>query len=237
MTRALNLFVPLLTIAIAGYATYQFMGAWTPDELASPSDGGGGGGQVSDDVKGGAEDSLLQTENYRRALATIRGESGAAPNVGYLRLAPGRINTEIYRGQDGRRLITIGRDGKEASVVTVNSPSSVPGMSPALLNPLAPQRIIGAIAERQKRPANAVADDVDYLVISAAGRDEPTWSVFLKSGEPRFFVAAANGRRLRVPGEPDTQAQQRSLERATRIARCVTDANGDTTKIQACLQR
>ncbi|MFN8130193.1 MAG: hypothetical protein U0R70_01450 [Solirubrobacteraceae bacterium] len=241
MTRALNLLVPLATIAVAGFFSYQFMGSWTPDNLASPSDSGGsssgGSSQVSDDVKGSASDSLLQTENFRKAVRTIAGEAGAARTIAYVRLAPGRINTQVYRGTDGARLITIGRDGTEAQVITTSSTNTGDGFAPPTLNPLAPQRIISGIAERQHRSSTAVADDIDYMVITGTGSLAPTWSVFLKSGSPRFYVAKANGKRVIEPGKPVAPSSPpKTAQDAQKLADCVRKANGDVVEIQSCLQ-
>jgi hypothetical protein len=192
--------VPLLAAAAGAWGGYALMHAVAPkSDKASAGSGSVGSAPGREaptgpppELNGGDAKSMLRPEQLRKALAIMRREGGGpGARVGYIRLAPGRINTSIdgdgeditlYLAPDGRlydRSESSGGAGSPSDDIQV-------GRIPAG----APWKIVRALGEK----AGIRPDDVDYMLIqvdSISGKSE--WLVYLKGVNRSYYRAALNG--------------------------------------------
>ena len=150
--------------------------------------------RVPDDpeaVLGNQEIALVRPRNLERALAVLERERRRAEGVfDGLRIAPGRIDTQVRRSN---RIINlqIRADFKIPFRNEIEFPTQrrilERGLRGRDVNPRVPARLLRAIDARRR--GSTAARDVDYLVVRKdIIEGDVYWSAFLQSGpEPRAW--------------------------------------------------
>jgi hypothetical protein len=165
----------LVAVAGAGCADSTSV----PREASSPN---------PDSVSGTDPQALQRPANLRRALARLEKErQGLEGRYSSLRIAPGRIDTEIAGPQRTMNLQI--RPDMSIPFVTTR-PTSVPdrdGLVGSDVDVKMPERLLARIDKR--RSSNA-AGDLDYIVVAKSNIDRTlSWSAFLDAGpRPRSFL-------------------------------------------------
>jgi hypothetical protein len=196
------------------------------------------------EVKGLDGLSLLREPNLRRALAKVA--AGPRPLVSDIRVAPERADVTVRDADGSRKILSIDPGfGVKERDFGVGDDTAV---TAAQIDARAPERMVRAVAER----TGLGADAVDYVTMSFSGTGERSWYMALDKGPARTrqWIAAADGRDLRKPGElsqaqrnadakrrRDLEASQRRFKRTlgqrTACLRRATDA----TAAARCIQR
>ena len=127
----------------------------------------------SEEPRGLDEGSLLTRPVLERAVKAMRVAELGRP-VSF-RVAAGRVDAQLVTSKGRLRSVQVGPAGVPREI-SVSEAGNVPSMPWSAVDPHAPQRLVRAAAEREKRSAH----DVDYLVLLDLG--EPTWGLFFKGG-------------------------------------------------------
>jgi hypothetical protein len=195
----MRIIVPLLAAAVGVWGGYSLMHAVAPGAKTDATRTDSAGVPVQQtpsgpppERNGGDAKSMLRPEQMRRALAIMRREGGGpGARLSYIRLAPGRINTDVVG--DGKHInLYLAPDGQ----VYFRSESSGGASSPdddirvGKIPAGAPWRIVRHLRES----AGITPDDIDYMVIQVepiSGKTE--WLVYLKGVNRSYYRAALNG--------------------------------------------
>ena len=203
-----RLLIPLAAIAIAVFATSRLMVAIDPGEAhptgltGAYSDTADGkprkekGDDHGDRKKASHEThSFFSSSGVRELQRLIRKEAGPESRVSLFRLQSdaAQVFTRAAGGSGGKMLvIERGPRVKFSASTPVAAPG---GFTLGALDPNAPGRILGAIAELSHAPASRV----DYMVFSVNPIDrEGRWDAFLTAGATHF-AADAHGRHVTQP--------------------------------------
>lgn len=120
-----------------------------------------------------ASGSLLTRPVLQRAITALRSSELGRPMS--LRVAESRVDAALIDARGKLSVVQVGPDG-EPRVITTTSAGQRAGIPWSAVDPGAPQKLVRAAAEREKR----TAADVDYLVLMPLA--EPTWGLFFKDG-------------------------------------------------------
>jgi hypothetical protein len=195
----LRIIVPLLAAAVGAFGGYALMHGVAPGTKTDATRTDSAGVPVQQtpsgpppELKGGDPKSMLRPEQMRRALAIMEREGGGpGARVEYIRLAPGRINTDI--AGDGKRIdLYLAPDGRLYSRSESSSGASSPDDDIAVgkIPAGAPWRIVRNLRES----AGLTPDDIDYMLIQREPISEKfQWLVYLKGVNRSYYRAALNG--------------------------------------------
>jgi hypothetical protein len=157
-------------------------------------------GKDPDLVRGNEEIALVRPRNLARGLVVLERRRVRAEGVlDGLRIAPGRIDTQVRNRQE-----IINLQLRVDFSIPLSNKVDFPGNERTIANglrardvdPRVPLRILRKI-DRRRRGSSAAAD-LDYMVVSRGPIDRAIgWAVFLKRG-PRPRSWRAEGRRLEL---------------------------------------
>ena len=137
-------------------------------------------------ARGLDEGSLLTRPVLARAIRAMRvAELGRPANF---RVAADRIDARLVTANGGHRHVQAGPAGVPREL-SFSKGGRVPAMPWSAVDPGAPQRLVRAATEREKRSAH----DVDYLTLLDLGK--PTWGLFFEDGT--HYQGDAAGRIIR----------------------------------------
>jgi hypothetical protein len=145
-----------------------------------------------DDVRGTDPSALTRPANLRQALALLERRRARVRGVlDDLRIAPGRIDTEIVRPDDRRTSLQIRADLQVAFESTHDFPTRAGfrklGLTARDVEATAPARLLRGI-DRQR--SGSAAHDLDYIVISRHIIDftvDVNAYMRLRTPRPRYF--------------------------------------------------
>ena len=196
------------------------------------------------EIQGLDSQSLLRSENLRRALVKI--ENSPRPLVSNIRVSAVRVDVTSLDNDGSRKIVSIdpGFNVKQNDFGVGDDQS----VRTTQIDVAAPERMVRAVAERTGLGANAV----DYVTMSFSGTGERNWYMSLDKGpaKTRQWIAAADGSDVRKPGELSQaqkdadakrkrqfEAQQRRFKRqSARRSACLSKATSATDAAR-CVQR
>jgi hypothetical protein len=157
------------------------------------------------EITGLGPDSLVRPAAFAKALAKIGARLGDEDSITNLRLSPVELSATVTTADYKERIIRVGPSFKVDD--RDFSDSEDKGFTPALVDPLAPQRIIAAVARRERTTPEAQAKRLDYMSLSpdADRLTDSTWYVTFVGGRPsrRTWVGHLHGEDVHRSGEPD----------------------------------
>jgi hypothetical protein len=216
-----------LGILISGVFAVVVIGFGISKAVNNVGDAEKGLEQASGDSSSGAAggDSLIKADNLGRAIAAVKGKTGARGEVLELRLEPKEAKFQVREG-DGAKgwAYKSGGDLDDFGVKLIGPGRIEDNVFPiGRLQAGAPERIVAGIHAKAPRYE---LKDVQFMTLDVdpvSGKFN--WSVNIGDpGSGRLYQADLDGSNVRAPGEAGRNA-----------ADCIAKAAGDPAKIQGCL--
>lgn len=174
---AVRVLVPLLTVVVSAFGTYQLMGVISPDigAAAGAAPGSTAARGTPEPISGDDERSLIRADRFARVLAAVKKDYGDEAKMSSVRLAPERVDLEVVRG-------------KETEAIQYDSDAEVTfrdrrtlGLGDTILVTRIDPAIPGRIMERARRKFGTSLAGLNYMVLSIDA-DESEWLAFGKEG-------------------------------------------------------
>ena len=215
-----------LGIIVGAVITVAVVGFGISNAIDKVGDAKNGIEQASGSASSGAGDgdSLIKAANFGKAIAAVKGKTGANGELLELRLEPKEAKFQVRDG-DGAKgwTYTSGGDLEDFKVKLIGPGQIEDNVFPIeQLQPGVPERIVAGIQAKNSRYELA---DVQFMTLDI----EPVsgkfvWSVNIGDpGSGDLYQADLDGTNVRAPGEAGRD-----------VADCIAKAAGDAAKIGAC---